>query len=66
MRCQVSVFSVQHRRRSIPRFKDQQHLDAIVNEAQRIVKDAIVNEAQRIVKDALESVDSSCPGGRRV
>jgi hypothetical protein len=35
-------------------FKDQQHLGAIVN------------EAQRIVKDALESVDSSCPGGRRV
>ncbi len=35
-------------------FKDQQHLGAIVN------------EARRIVKDALESVDSSCPGGRRV
>jgi hypothetical protein len=34
--------------------KDQQHLGAIVD------------EAQRIVKDALESVDSSCPGGRRV
>jgi phosphoglucomutase len=35
-------------------FKDQQHLGAIVD------------EAQRIVKDALESVDSSCPGGSRV
>jgi len=50
---ELSVFSVQHRRRSIPRFKDEQHLDAIVN------------EAQRIVKDALESVDSPSPGGRR-
>src|SRR5678815_2058992 len=50
MNCQVSVFSVRHRRRSIPRFKDQQHLDAIVNEAQRILPYGIGDVGPTAVK----------------